>query len=564
MAIKPFDLSLCLQEDLWSQNLPCEGKMWPGISPKQAAAVSISASFLKKLRSSRTKETDELALEKFLQCNQHCGTWLPPEFKDSGQEEIIGTVKQYLDSFWYRGGQRLVDSDLDVLNEAHFGAGSNIDARGESFYAKLFSSPLSMSDLQLYRWYRRDITKFPDWEDAEANRLLQFGDSEPRSSNRLTFVPKNDKISRTICVEPTLNTYFQLGLASILERRLRERYGISLHDQPDKNRELARLGSLNGSLSTIDLESASDSISLSMLRFLLPQDFLFWLERYRCRECEVKGRGTIPLMMVSSMGNGYTFPLQTIIFASVVAACYSVKRISRAEYPWGVFGDDIICAASVTRNVIETLAFLGFKVNSDKTFVEGPFRESCGADFFSGVNIRGVYVKSLDTPEARYSVINQLTRFSTRTGIFLPRTVGRLLETVDYLPVPAWEDFSSGIHVPATFSRNLPTDKDTGGKFYHLRVPRTAKIRFERNRVKAPKRCKPLYYNPEGLMVSLLQGSVRSMSIGVRESDMPRRYATERRVTSSWSYTPVSSSPLVERDLDWRRWDSVVIGYIER
>jgi hypothetical protein len=564
MAIKPFDLFLCLQEDLWSQNLPCEGKMWPGISLKQAAAVSIANSFLKKLRSGRTKETDELALEKFLHCNQRCENWLPPEFSNSGQEEIIGTVKQCLDSFWYRRGHRLVDSDIDVLEEAHFGAGSNIDARGESFYAKLFSSPLSMSDLSLYRWYRRDVAKFPDWEDAEANRLLQFGNSEPRSSNRLTFVPKNDQISRTICVEPTLNTYFQLGFASILERRLCERFGISLQTQPDKNRELARLGSLTGSLSTIDLESASDSISLSMLRYLLPPDFLFWLERYRSRDCEVKGRGTLSLKMVSSMGNGYTFPLQTIIFASVVTACYAVKGVSRTDYPWGVFGDDIICASSVTRNVIDTLTFLGFKVNSDKTFTEGPFRESCGADFFNGVNIRGVYVKSLDTPEARYSVVNQLTRFSARTGIFLPRTVGRLLETVDFLPVPPWEDFSGGIHVPVSLSRDLATDRDTGGKFYHVRVPRVSKIRFEDNRVKVPKRSKPLHYNPEGLMVSLLQGSVRSMSMGLRENGDTRRYATERRVTSSWSYTPVSNSPLIERMLDWRRWDSAVIGYIER
>lgn len=459
----------------------------------------------------------------------------------------------------------MVDTDIDVLEKARFGPGSNIDAKGESFYAKFFSSPLTVTDSSLYNWYKRDIAKFPDWEEAEANRLSLFGDSVQRTSNRLTFVPKNDKISRTICVEPTLNTYFQLGFAQILEDRLLERFGISLTTQPDRNRELARLGSLSDSLSTIDLESASDSISASMLRQMLPPDFLWWLTRYRSKEVEVKGRGTVKLDMISSMGNGYTFPLQTILFCCVVAACFAVKGIARTSTNWGVFGDDIICPSSLTKNVIDTLAYLGFKVNSDKTFVEGPFRESCGADFFRGVNIRGVYVKSLDTCEARYSVINQLIRFSTRTGIFLPRTVGRLLDSVDYLPVPAWEDYSSGIHVPPSFSRSLVTDGDTGGKFYHCRIPRVDKIRFEHKRVVVPKGRKPLVYSPEGVLTSILQGSVRSMAMGVRrESDARLRYTTERRVTSSWGLTVLPKTPFVERILDWRRWESVVTGYIER
>jgi len=472
MAISPEVVLNCLRSDLLSQGLPFQGELWPGISIKEAAAISISNSLLKKFDRGRNVKGDAAALDKFLACNQACGEWSLPVDFDSKTETILGEVRQTLYRFWHRNGFPLFDSPIDILHKARIGPGANIKATGGDFYSKFFSSKLSCSDPALYRIYRHYASRFAEWSAAEKIRIEHFGDPLVVQNSRLSFVPKNDKISRCICTEPTLNTYFQLGIGEYIEGRLSEVFGILLSDQQFKNRDLARLGSITDGLSTIDLSSASDSISLKMLRYLLPSDFLNHLIKYRSPSTSVNGRDTFDLHMISTMGNGYTFPLQTMIFASVVVACMRFRGIpydkSSSDTSWGVYGDDIICPRSCTADVIGTLRILGFSVNHDKTFVEGPFRESCGSDFFMGSDIRGIYIKCLDTEASRYSAINQLIRFSTKTGIFFHETIRTLLKTVRFRPVPRWEDVSSGIHCPQSFEavRKLKRDSSIFGKFY--------------------------------------------------------------------------------------------------
>jgi len=269
--------------------------------------------------------------------------------------------------------------------------------------------------------------------------------------------------------------------------------------------------------------------------------------------------------MVSTMGNGFTFPLQTIIFSAVVLACLQWRGIpsssTRASELWSVFGDDIICPQACASDVVGILTLLGFKVNQDKSFVEGPFRESCGSDFFMGSDIRGVYVKTLRTPEARYSVINLLARFSTKTGIRLRKTIRYLLNTVEPLFVPPWEDFSSGIHVPLSLVDPL-FDVETQSQVYWARVPKPRKIRIKEGRVVVPRGCKLRAYNPEGLLVSFLQGSIHSASIGLREEFV--RYRTKRRVAPSWEWHDSSSYESRDYGLDWERWQAVLEDLFER
>ncbi len=585
MAIEPVALLQCLQSDLSSQGLPSLPgvEFWPDITLREAAAQNLLNAFLKKLRVGRTEETDARALAKFLACNDACGNWrVDLSIMDTKLEIILGTIRQYLDDFWHRGGYDLVDHDYDVLARGALGPGVSILSLGNDFYSKLFSSPLSVSGRHLYDMYRRYIWNLPEWSIAEQIRTIDFGEANVAASSRLSFVPKNDEISRCICIEPTLNVFYQLGLGRILEDRLRERFGISLRDQPFKNRALARLGSITDGLATLDLSSASDSISLHMLLYLLPKKFLYFLERYRSKGVDVKGRGTVELNMVSTMGNGYTFPLQTIIFSAVVTACMAFRGIpvgtgssmgslqwppkntwsARASELWSVFCDDIIFPSACAEDVVRTLNFLGFNVNRDKSFVKGPFRESCGSDFFNGSDIRGVYVKTLKTPETRYSVINMLTRFSTKTGIDLSRTIRLLINSVDQLFVPPWEDFSSGIHVPYSLAKSLPIDKDTQSRIYFARIPVGKKIFVKNGRVVVPRRCKPLIYNPPGLLVSFLQGSVKSEMIGVRYD--PVSYRTKRRIAPSWDVAGLSKHESQDYGLDWGRFQTVLESILER
>jgi len=241
--------------------------------------------------------------------------------------------------------------------------------------------------------------------------------------------------------------YYQLGFGRILEQRLLH-WGINLRTQPKLNRELAYQGSISGEYSTIDLSSASDSLSVGVLRQILPPQFMRWLMLLRTPSVELPSGDKLRLNMISTMGNGFTFPLETTIFSAVVRAVIKVSGDKPTAGTWSVFGDDIILRTKYTPDCLRLLDLLGFTVNSSKTFVEGPFRESCGRDYYRGVDVRGVYIKSLKSPQDRYVAINKLNDWTATTGISLPSAVQYLLKSVKRALVSPFEGLDAGIQVP--------------------------------------------------------------------------------------------------------------------
>lgn len=202
--------------------------------------------------------------------------------------------------------------------------------------------------------------------------------------NKIAFVPKTTKTDRSIAVEPLLNGYLQKGVDEYLRLRLK-RIGLDLRDQA-LNSELARVGSLGDhgdSFATIDLSSASDSLSIECARLLLPPAWFDFLNQIRSPLYELDGK-VYRYSKFASMGNGFCFPLETLIFASICVACGA----NHAPYDYRVYGDDIIVRRSIAESVISALSTIGFRTNADKTFISGPFRESCGADWYSGVDVR--------------------------------------------------------------------------------------------------------------------------------------------------------------------------------
>lgn len=160
--------------------------------------------------------------------------------------------------------------------------------------------------------------------------------------------------------------------------------------------------------------------------------------------------------MVSTMGNGFTFPLETIIFASVVRAVYISKGINpmigSGNDNCAIFGDDIVVRKDCFHTVERMLIRFGFVVNEGKSFNSGVFRESCGFDYFSGVNIRPVFIETLETPQAVYSAFNRLTRWQAEHRIPIVRTLHYLLKLARFLPVPFSEADDCGFKVPVQFS----------------------------------------------------------------------------------------------------------------
>lgn len=219
------------------------------------------------------------------------------------------------------------------------------------------------------------------------------------SCGKVSFVPKNALTYRSIGVEPNLNMMLQLGIGSYITHRLK-RIGLDLTKQ-EPNQVLARRGSLTGEYSTLDLSSASDSISVQLVRFLLPEDWYFLLDSTRTSSYLLDGE-VLHLSKFCSMGNGFTFPLETLIFWSL---CWAVTHTFNQ-----VYGDDIIVLTEYAQPVIDLLAFCGFETNVQKTFVSGPFRESCGADYYKGFNIRPVYIRENVSLQSLFILHNYFIR----------------------------------------------------------------------------------------------------------------------------------------------------------
>lgn len=216
---------------------------------------------------------------------------------------------------------------------------------------------------------------------------------------KLTFVEKDAKSFRSIVVEPGLSSMYQLGLGDAIAKRLRLN-GIDITNQV-LNQNLARYGSISGALATLDLSSASDSISRELVRFLLPQEWYSLLDGFRSPTVQY-GDTIIHLEKFSSMGNGATFPLETLIFYALTWA--ASPHPSRPYI--SVYGDDIVCGSSNSSDVISVLEACGFTINTAKSFTEGPFRESCGADYYLGVDIRPYRLKKLISAEVLFTAHN--------------------------------------------------------------------------------------------------------------------------------------------------------------
>jgi hypothetical protein len=217
---------------------------------------------------------------------------------------------------------------------------------------------------------------------------------------RVISVPKTLKTPRIIAIEPTAMQYAQQSvLAAILDTWRNDEFlskYVTLQDQTP-NQRLAREGSINGRLATVDLSEASDRVSNQLVRFLLAPwpDFHEAVDACRSRSADVPGFGVIRLAKYASMGSALTFPIETMVFISIVfnrlrkahptASIQDLK--TRALESTRAYGDDLIVPVDIVRDVILDLESFGFKVNEDKTFYNGSFRESCGKDYYDGVDV---------------------------------------------------------------------------------------------------------------------------------------------------------------------------------
>lgn len=306
------------------------------------------------------------------------------------------------------------DALLDrVCEYATPGPGANVFRKGDenSLAYKLgsFASVTRRAKRFLTRFYRVNAGMLQ--RTLELNRkhlrftreggpncdLLEGEAQSPRypsvcEADTLFAVPKNAEIDRIAGKQPDFNLWMQLGVAKVLEPCIRRFFGCDVRDQ-SLGHEKARHGSVMGTWCTVDLSSASDLIALALIRYLLPPDWFALLDLLRSHAYEWVedgvSHGPTEYHKFSAMGNGFTFPLETMVFQAI---CWGVCDELGLGHNSVVYGDDIVIETEAYALLCSVLLDLGMKPNPEKSFADGPFRETCGKDFFLGVDIRPWFI----------------------------------------------------------------------------------------------------------------------------------------------------------------------------
>ena len=286
-------------------------------------------------------------------------------------------------------------------------------------------------------WPARLNKVFPMWETLIPNHrfsdeLEEIDILEPGAEVpvRVITVPKTQKGPRIIGIEPTAMQYMQQGLMHEINEGIRRdnllRPFISAEDQTP-NQRMAEEGSAKQNLATLDLSEASDRVSNQHVRALLHNHphLHEGVDACRSRKADVPGHGVIRLAKFASMGSGLAFPMESMVFLTVIFMGIEEdlnRRLDRGTIKSyhgqvRVYGDDIIIPVHHVPSVISKLQTFGFVVNESKSFWTGRFRESCGKEYFAGQDVSIVKVRQ-PIPSSRTDATGVVSLISLRNQLY--------------------------------------------------------------------------------------------------------------------------------------------------
>lgn len=292
--------------------------------------------------------------------------------------------------------------------------------------------------------------------DAKELEKLSIVPTEREQPVKVTPVPKTLKGPRIIAIEPCCMQFAQQGIRDWLYAGLESYWltkgHVNFRDQ-SVNQELALISSSTGQFATIDLSDASDRVprTLALEMFSSHPDLRDAIDACRSNSAELPdGRLISPLRKFASMGSALCFPVEAMYFYTICVVALlkahnlpatpeNVFKCSRNVY---VYGDDIIVPSTNADIVLDHLLKYNCKVNSNKTFVSGSFRESCGLDAFDGVSVTPTYLRHL-CPENKRQATEIISWVATsnlfylkgywRTTLFMRKRIDRLVGPLPYV-----------------------------------------------------------------------------------------------------------------------------------
>lgn len=424
--------------------------------------------FFKKIEVECTEERIYAAMRRYIECDDEVG---------ATQERVVNSTllvelqRVFTSLFWLP--LRKLDQVVSSYSlEPVHGPGATADRKygNQKWYQTEW--PERFEDQHIFP-YREYVLPRYGLHEIEPRYIPQ----DQERPVKVVHVPKTLSSPRIIAEEPTCMMYMQKGvqnaLVPILESDRLVGPMIGFTDQ-DPNREMARLGSLDGSLATLDLKEASDRVPYRVVRALIaPVAPHSWdaIDACRSRRADVQGQ-VLTLNKFASMGSALCFPIEAMFFLSVVfvgirraLGCSHLdnETIRSFQGRVRVYGDDIVVPVEFARSVRESLSDYGLVVNVGKSFSLGKFRESCGGEYYDGVEITPVRARLL-LPTSNRDVDSLVSWTDTMNQLFkaglwvTSESVQSELEAhLGRLPVVPWNSEALGLHsfLPAFSGRRM-------------------------------------------------------------------------------------------------------------
>lgn len=374
-----------------------------------------------KIEGSCTPQRNRAAIAEYVAADEECLQWdLDP------REDLLGVMRaislKVFEPMLSRADRRV---QYDDITPKH-GPGQTADRLVGNRKYDLSYWPMHLESR--FPWIEWAVPN-PRWGDE--TYLEQTSPSHVVPA-RLALVPKTMSRPRIIVMEPTSLQFMQQAvLATIVDSIEATTSLIGFTDQ-EPNRQMARKGSADGSLVTLDLSEASDRVTYSQAAAVFGVHPHLWeaLAATRSREVELPDGSQRPIHKFASMGSAVCFPVEAVVFlAGILTAMVDHHRragsgfeltpslLRELEGKVRVYGDDCIFPADYLPAVERTFQSLGWRVNRSKTFRSGKFRESCGGEYWDGEDVTPVKARSL-LPTTRKQVPEVQSLVSFRNQMY--------------------------------------------------------------------------------------------------------------------------------------------------
>lgn len=340
-----------------------------------------------KIEGGHTPESETRVIEQFLHAEEEVRTFVP-------NTEMFGRrcFKGILTRARHMIARVLAGSDPRDILPRH---GSGASACGTPVWAR-YGKARYIEEIDRIWSYSEYYFLGPSHLSDSLEGLMRSEAYVPRA--KVLLVPKDAKGPRLISCEPRETMWIQQGLMQKLydciERHPMTRGSVMFTDQRE-NQKAARLGSVDDSLATLDLKEASDRVSMLLVEWLFPVNWVTALHGARSKSTVLPDGRVVELHKHAPMGSAVCFPVMAMCIWAVLAATLAPgSKIL-------VYGDDIVCEAAQADLAIAALERVGLKVNVNKSFVKGPFRESCGKEYIDGVDITPIRLRSYPADDNR-------------------------------------------------------------------------------------------------------------------------------------------------------------------